>query len=113
MYKATEINNNASDFKVGDTVRFYIPALVFNFQEKIANYYVGTGVITKASVSKEVDAGHFGRGHTKGATFGKTVFEITTDDKLGMDTTGSVSPYRSWKQTVTVVMGMPFGGLAK
>lgn len=113
MYKATEINNNASDFKVGDTVRFYVPTLVFNFQDKLASYYVGTGVITKAYISKETEAGHFGRGAVKGVSFGKIVFEVATDDKLAMDKCGAVSSYRPWKQTVSVVMGMPFGGIAK
>lgn len=114
MYKVTEISNDASDFKVGDTVRFYTPnAGTVCWESKTAVYSVGTGVITKAYISRETEPSHFGRGSVKGATWGATCFEIETEAVYTLANDGSVVPYRAWKQKRVVVMGMPFGGLAK
>ena len=115
MYNATEISNIATDFKVGDTVRFYAPVPgTANWNMMEANYFVGTGTITESYISKETESGHFGRGSVKGATWGKTVFVIETENTmlLRMHDKSAID-YRPWKETRTVVMGMPFGGLAK
>lgn len=115
MYKAAEINNNATDFKVGDTVRFYSPVPgTLQWGTMKANYFVGTGVITKTYVSKETEAGHFGHGIVKGATYGETVFEVETENTMLLRMSEEKAmDYRPWKQTRKIVMGMPFGGLAK
>ena len=115
MYKTTEINNNASDFKVGDTVRFYLPVPgTRQWGTMKANYLVGTGTITKTYISKETEAGHFGHGVVKGVTYGEVVFEVETEDTMLLRMSEEYAEtYRPWKQTRKIVMGMPFGGLAK
>ena len=111
-FNANEIDNAAANFKVGDTVRFYIPS-VRDWKNKTASYAVGTGVIVKSAISKEVEPNHFGRGSVKGASFGEVIFTIETSESMAMGMNGDVSPFRSWNQKLSVVMGMPFGGLAK